>query len=131
MIGVGYGNYGYFFRDEYQFQVPGADKLYGSVRSPHSAYLGIAADLGAIGLAVWLLLLGLCATSAIRTWLRARVAGVRDMLPLIEALVLMIGLHIFAYGFYAPNQTDKLLWMVLAITSLPTPVSPAMSTVVS
>jgi O-antigen ligase len=115
IIGVGYGNYGYFFRDEYQFQVAGADKLYGSVRSPHSAYLGIAADLGAIGLAVWLLLLGLCATSAIRTWLRARAAGVQDLLPLIEALVLMLGLHVFAYGFYAPNQVDKLLWLIMAM----------------
>jgi len=115
LIGVGYGNYGYFFRDEYQFQVPGADRVYGSVRSPHSAYLGIAADLGAIGLASWLLLLGLCAMSGIRAWRRARTGGVRDLPALIETLVIMLGVHIFAYGFYTPDQMDKLLWMIMAM----------------
>ena len=115
LIGVGYGNYGHYFRDEYQFQVPGADRLYGSVRSPHSSYVGILADLGAIGLASWLLLLGLCAASAVRAWRRARAGGVLDLLPLIESLLLMMGLHILAYGFYAPNQMDKLLWMTMAM----------------
>jgi len=114
-IGVGYGNYGYFFRDEYQFQVPGAGKLWGSVRSPHSAYLGIAADLGAIGLAFWLFLLALCAASGIRAWRRARTGGVHALLPLIETLLFMLGLHMFAYGFYVPHQTDKLLWMIMAM----------------
>jgi O-antigen ligase len=114
-IGAGYGNYGYLFRDEYQFQVSGEQKLYSGVRSPHSSYVGIAADLGAIGLATWLLLLGLCGASATRAWRRARAGGVHDLLALIEALVLMLGLHVFAYGFYAPNQTDKLLWLIMAM----------------
>ena len=34
---------------------------------------------------------------------------------MIEALLLMLGLHIFGYGFYAPNQTDKLLWIIMAM----------------
>jgi len=114
-IGVGYGNYGYFFRDEYQFQVPGAEKLYESVRSPHSAYVGIAADLGAVGLASWLLLLGISGAAGIRAWRRARTGGVRDLLPMIESLVIMLGLHIFAYGLYTPHQNDKLLWVIMAM----------------
>jgi O-antigen ligase len=114
-IGVGYGNYGYLFRDEYQFQVSGFSKLFSSPRSPHSAYLGIVADLGAVGLAAWLLLLGLCAAGVVGAWRRARAGGVHDLLPMIEALVIMLGLHIFAYGFYAVHQTDKLLWMIMAM----------------
>jgi O-antigen ligase len=115
LIGVGYGNYGHFFRDEYQFQVPGAPKLYGSVRSPHSSLVGIAADLGAIGLAAWLLLQAICATSAIRAWRRARAGRTQDLVPMIEALLLMLGLNVVAYGLYAPNQGDKLLWIVMSL----------------
>lgn len=115
ILGVGYGNYGHFFRDEYQYQVPGADRLYRSVRSPHSAYVGIAADLGAVGLAAWVLLLGLCAASALRAWRQARASGQSELIPLIESLLLMLGLHMFAYGFYTPHQTDKLLWMIMAM----------------
>jgi len=114
-IGVGYGNYGFLFRDEYQFQVPGSTVLYGSVRSPHSAYIGIAADLGGVGLAAWLVLLGLSAASVAQAWRLARARGLRNLVPLIEALALMLGLHMFAYGFYAPNQTDKLLWLIMAM----------------
>jgi len=115
LIGVGYGNYGYFFRDEYQFQVPGSTVLYGSARSPHSSYVGIAADLGAIGLAAWLLLLGLAAAGVTGAWRRARAGGLRELIPLIESLALMLGLHIFAYGLYTTNHTDKLLWLVMSM----------------
>jgi hypothetical protein len=114
LIGVGYGNYGHSFRDEYQFQVPGAPKLYGTVRSPHSSLVGIAADLGAIGLAVWLLLQGLCAASALRAWRWARTGHIHALVPFLEALLLMLGLMVIVYGLYSPNQGDKLLWLVMA-----------------
>lgn len=115
LFGAGYGNYGYLFRDEYQYQVSGRDRSYSSVRSPHSAYLGIVADLGAIGLAFWLLLLLSCATNAARGWRHARSIGSTNLIALTESLLLMLGMHIFAYGFYAPHQTDKLLWVVMSM----------------
>jgi O-antigen ligase len=72
LLGVGYGNYGYYFIEEYQFLVPGADGLYQSPRSPHSSYIGIAADLGAVGLALWLGLLGVGVVTIVRAMLAAR-----------------------------------------------------------
>jgi O-antigen ligase len=115
VLGAGYGNYGYLFREEYQYQVPGRGKVYTSIRSPHSAYLGIAADLGAVGLGSWLVLLSVCAGAGFRARRRARSGGLPGLLPLTESLLIMLGLHVFAYGFYAPHQTDKLLWVVMAM----------------
>jgi O-antigen ligase len=115
LLGAGYGNYGYLFRDEYQYQVPGSSQLYTSVRSPHSAYVGLAADLGVIGLASWLVLLAVCASAGIRARRRARSRGPPGLLPLTESLLIMLGLHMFAYGFYAPHQIDKLLWVIMAM----------------
>jgi O-antigen ligase len=116
LLGVGYGNYGYEFRDVYQFQIPGGEKVWESPRNPHSAYVGIAADLGAIGIAIWLALLGACVARIVRAWRIARRAPAKDLLPLVETVGIMLALHVIAYGWYTSHQVDKLLWMIMAMS---------------
>jgi len=114
--GVGYGNYGYYFRDVYQFQIPGATKLYTSPRNPHSAYIGILADLGAVGLSLWVGLLGVAVIGVVRAWRLGRRLPGRQLVPLAETVGLMLALHVFAYGFYTSHQVEKLLWVIMAMS---------------
>ncbi len=116
IIGVGYRNYGYYFIEEYQYQVPGADRIYGTPRSPHSSYPGIAADLGVVGLSLWVMILGLGMLGAVRAWRRFSVMGEYRFAALAESLVLALGVHVFAYGWYLPNQHTKVLWVMLGMS---------------
>ena len=55
VLGVGYENYGQAFLTTYQFEVPQkwVQRVYTTLRSPHSSILGLLAELGLIGTAVW------------------------------------------------------------------------------
>jgi len=115
ILGVGYGNYGLYFTEEYQFQVSGADRLYHSWRSPHSSYIGIAADLGFVGLAIWISLLLASVSAVWRAWLLSRRSDDETLIPLVQALAAMLALQVVAYGWYMPQQREKLFWLVLAL----------------
>lgn len=116
IIGVGYRNYGYYFIEEYQHQVPGADRLYTTPRSPHSSYVGIIADLGVIGLLLWVTILGLGMIGLVRAWRRFTLIGDSRFASLAESLAMALGVHVFAYGWYLPNQQSKILWVVLGMS---------------
>lgn len=118
LLGVGYDNYGRYFTSEYQFQVRGAVKLWTSWRSPHSSHIGILANLGIIGLMLWVGLLGLGLVNSTRAWLAARRAGDLPTTALSEALITALGLHTLAYGWYMPNEQEKTLWMFLALSAV-------------
>jgi hypothetical protein len=116
VISAGYRNYGYLFRDEYQFVVPGAGTVRRSVRSPHSSHVGMLADLGGVGFSLWLaVLFGAGLIPAIRAWRRS-VQDPGDMPHLLsQTITYALGLHVFAYGFYAPNDREKILWILLGL----------------
>lgn len=116
LLGVGYDNYGRYFTSQYQFEVRGAVKLWTSWRSPHSSHIGILANLGIVGLMLWLGLLGLGLVNSIRAWLAARRAGDLPTTALAEAVITALGLHTLAYGWYMPNEEEKTLWMFLAMS---------------
>lgn len=116
IIGVGYLNYGYYFIEEYQYQVPGAPQVYSTPRSPHSSYPGIAADLGVFGLSLWVTVLGLGLIGVVRAWRRSGQTGDSRSTSLAESLAIALGLHIFAYGWYLPNQHSKILWVILGMS---------------
>jgi hypothetical protein len=116
LIGAGFRNYGPLFRDEYQFFVPGAGYVWRSPRSPHSAHVGILANLGIIGLGTWLaLLFGAGLIPAIRAW--RRMARRRDLNPHLasQAIAYAVGLQIFVYGWYDDIEVTKLLWILLGL----------------
>ncbi len=108
VLGVGYGNYGDYFLHDYQFEVEGMSKLWGSRRSPHSSNIGILADLGLVGLALWLFLLGVGLYAVFRAWRTMRGRGYgSDGFFLVQAV---------AYPWYLPSLEQKLFWIVLSLT---------------
>ncbi len=110
--GVGYANYPRQFRERYQFQVPGSDRFYGSLRSPHSSYTGMLAETGVIGLLIWLICLGLALGTALRAW-RAASKTERIWVEVIGAsLVVQI-----VYGVSSPIHQEKFLWMLFGLVS--------------
>jgi hypothetical protein len=118
VIGAGYRNYGHLFRDEYQFVVSGAGRVYMSRRSPHSAHIGMLADLGGIGFSLWMaLLLGAGMIPAIRAW--RRMASQRNAAPYLasQAITYAMGLQVFVYGWYADIDTGKVLWILLGLAA--------------
>jgi O-antigen ligase len=133
VIGGGFYNYGYLFRDEYQYLVPGAGRIFHSVRSPHSSHVGMLADLGVVGLILWLgLLLGAGLIPAIRSWWRnaSDPAGVPFLIS--QAITYALGLQVFVYGFYNTIDRHKLLWLLLGLaaavwtrTRSPSPADPS------
>ncbi len=117
VLGVGYGNYGDYFLHDYQFQVEGMSKLFKSRRSPHSSNIGILADLGLVGLALWLYLLGVGLYAVFRAWrsMRGRGHG-SDGFFLVQAVAYSYVLHAAAYTWYVPSQELKLFWIILSLT---------------
>jgi O-antigen ligase len=117
ILGAGYDNYGTLFLDEYQFKVPGAGKIFTSRRSPHSTYLGIAADLGLVGLVVWFSVLFAALRPVLRGWQRKRgleatwAAG-----ALSRAIVYALLLYVLPYAWYMPHHTDKIMWTLLGMS---------------
>jgi O-antigen ligase len=117
IAGVGYRNYGYYFLRDYQFRVSGSEGMFYTVRSPHSSYVGILADLGIIGFVLWLILLfAVGVYYAFAAWtlsIRSRLENTRY---LSESILVAFGLHALPYALYLPNQAAKIFWLLLAMT---------------
>ncbi len=114
IVGVGYGNFGMFFL-QYQLDVPGSSHLYRTPRSAHSSYFAMLADLGLIGISLFLALMfvaGFAAWTAVR---QLKPPGGRDQLRAraLFVCILVLGL----YGFYAELHRDKFFWLVLGMCS--------------
>lgn len=116
ILGAGYDNYGTLFVEEYQFKVPGAGKLFLSKRNPHSSYPGIAADLGLVGLALWLGVLVVALRRVFRAWKGGRQGDTglaARALP--RAITYALLLYVLPYAWYMPHHTDKLMWTLLGM----------------
>ncbi len=115
IIGAGYDSYGQLFLDEYQFVVRGAPTMVKSKRSPHSSWLGILADLGAVGVLLWSGVLGAALVYLFRSW---RLTREYPMLPshaLIQSTLLCLALYAIPFGFYFQTQREKLLWVLMGL----------------
>ncbi|HEX6924546.1 MAG TPA: O-antigen ligase family protein [Longimicrobiaceae bacterium] len=118
LFGVGYNNYGELFLREYQYTVAGSDRIYTNRRSPHSSLIGILADLGAVGILTWVLLIGAAIRGVLRAWYSTQGATERDRHYLVQALTLALLLHAIPYGFYLPNQKEKIFWVLIAMSTV-------------
>ena len=115
IIGGGYDSYGQLFLNEYQFVVRGAPTFVGTKRSPHSSWLGILADLGAVGVVLWSAVLGTAMVYLFRSW---RLTREYPMLPshaLVQSTLLCLALYTIPFGFYFQTQREKLLWVVMGL----------------
>lgn len=116
LIGAGYNNFGHLFRTRYQFEVPGSSHVYTSNRSPHSTYPGMLADLGALGLLLWLLVLLFAGLDLVRAAGAARASKDAYVLLLSRLVGIVFLLNVGPFAFYFPHQKNKLFWSLLGLT---------------
>ena len=115
IVGAGYDSYGALFRDEYQFVVRGAPTLIKSKRSPHSSWLGILADLGAVGVLLWSAVLGAAIFLALNAWRRTRSHPMSSSHVLNQTTITCLLLYALPFGFYFQTQREKLLWVLMGL----------------
>lgn len=113
LVGVGYHNYGYHFLD-YQHQVPGSKHIYTNPRSSHGTFYGILADLGIVGLLLWMGLLIVTFRNLKLAW--SRLSSVRTAVPfmIVQALTFSFAIQT-VYGFYDEIHEDKLFWLLVGL----------------
>jgi len=112
-LGGGYWNFGQYSL-QYQFTVPGYSDILMSPRSTHSSFFRILADLGLVGMALWLALLAATARELWRAWrVTSENPGGRAHM-FVRALTFTFLLE-QAYGFYAEMQVEKIFWITLGL----------------
>lgn len=112
ILGAGYWNFGQYSL-QYQFDVPGSSDLLQTPRSTHSSFFRILADLGLVGMALWLTLLGFTGRELWIAWRETRRRG-GPAFALVRAVTFLFVLE-QVYGFYAELQVEKILWMTLGL----------------
>ena len=115
IIGGGYDSYGQLFLDHYQFVVRGAPALFKTKRSPHSSWLGILADLGAVGVLLWSAVLGTTLVYLFRSWRLTREYPILPGHALVQSTLLCLALYAIPFGFYFQTQKEKLLWVLMGL----------------
>ena len=114
LMGAGYDNYGQLFLNDYQFRVPGAAEIWGSPRSPHGSYVGFLANLGLIGLGLWLAVVAIALRNlSFARSVLAKTEPRREYL-LVQAVTYGLLLQI-AYGLFANVHQEKLFWLFLGM----------------
>jgi O-antigen ligase len=113
ILGAGYQNYNPQFLT-YQWELPGATRIWQSPRSPHSSHVGILANLGIVGFALWLALFGLAFKYL---WTAARMPAPHSSTQVLlsQSLAIAVGLQ-FAYGIYSEIHQGKIFWLIIGMT---------------
>ena len=117
VIGVGSGNYT-IAEPHYLLTKPGlieADQFI--VDTPyvaHNIYLHVLAEMGVVGLLLFLGVIGLAIASAVRAVRIAERRGDRELEALGRALVVALA-GILAADFFVSEQYSKQLWLLLAL----------------
>lgn len=115
-LGGGYWNFGDYSLLQYQFTVPGSSQLFWNPRSTHSSFFRILADLGLVGMVLWLSLLALTGREIWRAWkVTSRNLGDRAH-TFVRALAFTFLLQL-AYGFYAEMELEKIFWVTLGLAA--------------
>jgi O-antigen ligase len=102
--GIGPGNFPYHYvGDEYRF-MPGRTPV---MRELHNTYLDVAVELGAIGLALFLVMVGTAVAEVRRAFsTQQQAAALALMLALVGLLVA---------SFFMPNKDMRYLWLLLGL----------------
>jgi O-antigen ligase len=104
--GIGPGNFPlYFVGDEYRY-LPGRSPI---ERELHNTYLDVAVELGLVGLALFLALLGKALVEA----RRALTAG--GDLPAMGLALLLALIALVVASFFMPNKDMRYLWLLLGL----------------
>jgi O-antigen ligase len=117
IIGVGSGNYS-VVEPHYFAITPGqltrGDLIVDRRFPAHNMYLHIQAELGIVGLVLFLGVLGLSLAAAVKAVRLFRAQGDRSLEILGRALVVAL-IGVLAADFFLSDQYDKQLWLLLAL----------------
>jgi O-antigen ligase len=113
LLGGGYWNFGRFAL-QYQYEVPGYSDVLQMPRSAHSSFFRILADLGLVGMSLWLALLTVTGRELWRAWKRTSKDPDAPAFMLVRATTFAFLLQ-QAYGFYAEMQIEKIFWVTLGL----------------
>jgi putative inorganic carbon (HCO3(-)) transporter len=120
-LGVGPGGFPFYYQqyaprvgiEVHEKATSGADKGEAAKRAAHDLFIGVAADLGAVGLAVFTAILGFTAAGLLRV--RRRWAGVRpDLVNLADSLLLALLAYVVA-GLFLSLAFERYLWLLVAL----------------
>lgn len=117
IVGVGSGNYT-AAEPHYLLATPGpitrADLIVGTPFPAHNVYLQILAEMGVIGLVLFVSVILLSIGAAVKSVKLFEAVGDRSMEVLGRSLVLAL-VGILAADFFISDQYDKQLWLLLAM----------------
>jgi O-antigen ligase len=117
VVGVGSGNYT-IAEPHYLLISPGAikrgDFILDRTLVAHNIYLHVLAEMGVIGLALFLSVLGFSISAAVRAVSLLHKRGDRALEVLGRALVVAL-VSMLAADFFASEQYSKQLWLLLAM----------------
>jgi O-antigen ligase len=117
LLGLGYGSFEPS-ANELMLRTPGVDLSNFNLRQnglqAHSAYIGTLADLGAVGLALFLGLLGSTALAIRRSVAAAREADAMSTMRVANALLISLVGWAFA-SIFLSSETGRPLWIIIGI----------------
>jgi len=118
LIGIGYGNYGFQFANTYQFTVPQVSgRMLRGFKGSHSSFLGTLAELGIVGLLIWLWLFTAAFRNLARSMSKGFHADDRSRKYLIQAVLYSLAVYAL-YSFPSITHDHKLLWFLLSMTEV-------------
>jgi O-antigen ligase len=120
-FGVGPGGFPFYYQEYaprvgievHEKATSGAEKGEAAKRAAHDVFIGVAADLGAAGLAVFAAILGLTAAGLLRV--RRRWGALRpDLVNLADSLFLALLAYVVA-GLFLSLAFERYLWLLVAL----------------
>jgi O-antigen ligase len=115
LVGVGAGNFP--VSSVHYLLLPGAiergDYFIGTPKVLHNTYLEVWAELGIVGLLLFVTILGFCLRSALRA--ARRFAGRDSRMELISRAVFVALVGMLASDFFGSKEYGKELWLLLAL----------------
>lgn len=113
-LGVGYDNYPINFRI-YRNIVPGRPPGLGSRHTPHSSYLGLLAETGLIGIALWLSVLFVAFRNLYQSRHLLGKYKNSQHYQLLWSIMISFSLEL-AYGITNNIQKDKYFWLLIGLS---------------
>ena len=92
-----------------------AGSYYFQLRDPHSTLLGLLAELGLIGTALWVWLVAIILLDARNSWTMNKKANNRSQEILSQALFYSLLTYVM-YSLVSTIQFDKVFWLLLALS---------------
>jgi O-antigen ligase len=117
LLGTGYSSFGHFF-EKYQFRASGGTYAwYGRYRSPHSTVLGFLAELGLVGISLWIWLNFTVLRNLLLSWFRSFKVQGKAHTPFIWATFLNLFVQML-FGLVSIIYSLKVFWLAIGFSEV-------------